>query len=221
MPARKEFTKQAISALKIMAKNGYTIVDMAKKFEVNRAVIYRLIKENNIEVTPTSKNKRGRKFDWTFERLKILKRLYTSDQYNLEDITKVFSTSEKTICNKARELGLVKVRKAFFTEEKLKFLEDNAKIMTTRELANALEMNPWTIVKQLKKMNLYDKNRYKSLSASYRRKKGISYAKELYFEYPEFVLDLENPSYSHSFLARKYELGVSTIKKWREEKCGV
>ena len=105
MPAKKEFSKSDISAVKMMATMGYTIVDMAKELKVNRSVIYRLLNENNIELTMTSKNRQGKSYVWTDEKIEKLKQMYSSDEYDLKDIYEFFQTSESTISKKAKELG--------------------------------------------------------------------------------------------------------------------
>lgn len=222
MPARKEFTKSDISAVKMMAKMGYTIVDMAKELNVNRSVIYRLIKENDIEMTMNSKNKVGKKYDWTPEKIEKLKQMYASDEYSLEDIYTFFQTSESTIVKKAKDLQIKKTPKAFFSKEILEYLEKNNNVLTTTEMAVHLKMNPWTVVKQLKKMGIYNKEKNNQLALKKSRNSIGSnwYKKEIYFKSPEFVLDLGNPMYSHTYIARKYDLAVSAVKKWRIEKYG-
>ena len=222
MPAKKEFSKSDISAVKMMATMGYTIVDMAKELKVNRSVIYRLLNENNIELTMNSKNRQGKSYVWTDEKIEKLKQMYSSDEYDLKDIYEFFQTSESTISKKAKELGLRKIPKAFFSKENNDFLIENVNTLTTTEMAEKLKMNPWTVVKQLKKLGIYDKKKNEALALRKRRSEPGSnaYKKEIYFKSPEFVMDLGNPTYSHTSIARKYDLSVSTVKKWRIQKYG-
>ena len=207
------FTNSQIETLKRFANQGYTIVDIAKYFEVNRVVIYRLLKENSVILVPSNKNKKGKPIVWTDNMISRLKEMYLSNLYSLSDIVKEFKISKHAIGAKASELGLHKVSKKFFTEEEDIFLKENASKMSLKDLSEKLNKCDETIAKELKNLGIKERKG----NSIYFPKKGFDNPKSIQFpDDEEFYEDLKNPIYSHTYLSKKYSYSVSTISKWRK-----
>ena len=93
MPAKIILTDTQIEIIKKLAMEGETKVNIAKAINRNRSVVDRVLKEFDIKLKPTSKNKKGKKFIWTKEKELKLQQLYKSKDYSLIDIANYFETS--------------------------------------------------------------------------------------------------------------------------------
>ena len=193
-----------LKRIKQMASEGQTLSAIAIMINHDRSTVKRLLKLHNIELKPTPKNRQGKTFIWNAYKMRHLKELYSSDQVSINDVAQEFQTSAHTILMKAKELNLHKVPVAYIKKADKEYLRNNAGKKTLSEMGKELNMNPWTLGKQLTKMGI-----------SVRCSKRL-----LPPETKEFNQDLINPSLSNAFLARKYKVHGSTIKKWRIEKFG-
>ncbi len=195
-------TEEILQRIKDMAADGCTQSQIAALIGKDRSCVKRLLKDYHIQLEPSAKNRAGRKYEWSRNRIEKLKEFYASDQMSLQDIADYFETSVGTVNKYARSLGLEKVPKAFFQEEELEYLRKNAGKKTLKEMSEELGKNDWVISKQLNKMNIAVRLGKRVLAP----------------ETEEFERDIGNPALSHAALGRKYEVSSGTIKKWRDER---
>lgn len=209
-------TTEILDKIKDIANDGGTLSQIAVIINKDRSCVKRLLKDYNITLKPSTLNRKGRKYDWGSQKLKELRDMYDSDEVSLDDIANYFETSKTTILKKVRELDLKKTvlnikkqkprtgrhktKVSIYSEEDDIFLMKNAKNMSIVELANKLNKPAWSVGKHMKQIGIKDRKK---------RSKIIPPNSK------EFNDDIKNPSLSHSFLSRKYNVGVSTIKKWR------
>lgn len=195
-------TEEILQKIKEMAADGCTQSQIAALIGKDRCCVKRLLKDYQIKLEPSVRNRSGRKYEWSRNRIEKLKEFYASDQMDLQDIADYFETSVGTVNRYARSLGLEKVPKAFFQEEDIKYLRENAGKKTLKEMSKELGKNDWVISKQLNKMNIAVRLGKRMLAP----------------ETKEFEEDIGNPALSHAALGRKYKVSTGVIKKWRDER---
>ncbi len=197
-------TEEQLDRIKDLAKQGETLSAISLYLDKDRCCIKRLLKEYNIVLTPSNKNKAGKKYIWNAYKLRQLKEMYLSEDFSLEDISIFFETSEKTVFIKAKELGIKKVQKKFFSNEEIEYLKFNAGKKTLKEMSEYLNKNDWVIGKKLTKLGI-----------SIRLGKKI-----LMPETEEFEKDISNPQLSNTDIARKYNVSSGLVGKWRKQRFG-
>lgn len=212
MAEKKIFTKEQMKVAQEIASAGGTRQQITDYLKVNRAVVDRLLREGTIILTPSRKNTQGQKYEWTPEKIERLKEMYASDRYSLEDIMDELGTGEGSLVRKARELGIKKVRKAFWQPEDDQYLRDNiTKVKTVKELAEAMNLTEDTICDRLKFLGIYEQRPIKMRA---------SLIRDELFANPDFMAQFENPTYSHERIGRIWGISGCTVNKWRRQKFG-
>lgn len=202
MPKKKIITQEQIDLIRKMALDGETKVNMAKKLNVDRGIIYRIIAENNIKVIKSSANNQGVKYNWTEERISKLKEMYASNQYSLTDIVNYFSLSESTIVKKAKELGIKKILKNFLSSDDIKFILDNIGKMSNFDIAAKLNVCDEIISQQINKHGLKQTFNGRRILLPKDNQKLLE--------------DIGNPAFSDTYLSKTYNYGPSVIRRWRK-----
>jgi very-short-patch-repair endonuclease len=193
---------EQLNRIQELAGAGETLSSIAIYIGKDRCCVKRILKNYNIELKPSIKNKSGKRYDWNAYKLRKLKDMYLSEDYGIEDICKYFETSESTIVKKAKELGLSKVPKKFFSNYEIEYLKENAGKKTLKEMSVELKKNDWVIGKKLTELGITVRLGKKVLPP----------------DTEEFENDLKDPRLSNVDLAEKYGIHYSTIRKWRKEK---
>ena len=209
MPKKFIPTQQQLNKINKLANEGKAMTHIAEEMCLDRSVIKRMLTEYNIELKPSSMNKKGKKFEWTSTKLRELKAMYKSEDFDLNDITEYFQISESTIVKKAKELKLNKTNKRFFSKEEEKWLKEHSEEYTLKELSEKLGKNNWVIGKFLTSIGIL-------------KRKGKSGGGSVCCmpQTDEFKEDIKNPAYSHTYLARKYKVSDCTIRNWRKKLFG-
>lgn len=206
MPSKIIFSKEQILNIKELANNGLTRTEIAKKMNVNRTTIARVFKEFNIELTKTSLNKKGKKYEWTDSKIKELITMCNSKEYNLLDIATHFECSLKTITNKTSELNISKKESIEITKGDIKYFKDNYETKTIEEMSKERRLNEYGIMKKLFKIGL--------------NTKPPKYSNRNMPSTVDFWNDYINPNMSHTDVGRKYGIDRTTIGKWRRKDFG-
>lgn len=204
MPKKFIPTEKQLEYIKQLAKDGETLSAIAIYIDKDRCCVKRLLSEYQIVLTPSKKNKTGKKYDWNSYKLRNLIDMYNSSDFSISDISEILGTSEHTISSKAKELGIKKVPKKFFSDIELAYLKENAGKITLKEMSNHLNKNDWVIGKKLTEMGI-----------------SIRIGKKILMpETEEFKNDIGNPQLSNVDIGRKYEVSGSMVSKWRKELFG-
>ena len=206
MPGKIFFNKSQIELIRKMAFEGETKVNMAKAINRNRSVVDRILKEYNIPLMPSKCNKKGKKFEWTEERITLLKEMYNSDSYNLIDIANKLGTSYKTVSAKATKLKLKKVRAREITDGDIEYFNKYYKVKTIEQMCEDRRISEFGVNKKLKLLGL---------------KNGpVKYANRNMPENDDFWKDYINPRMSGAEIADKWNLNRTTVNKWRRQDFG-
>jgi len=89
--------------LKEMAAEGCTISKIAAYTNHDRGTIRRLLERNKITLSPSTKNKMGKKYIWSQKKIERLRDFYSTNEFSLEEIANFFETSVNTILKQAKE----------------------------------------------------------------------------------------------------------------------
>jgi len=204
--------------LKEMAAEGCTISKIAAYTNHDRGTIRRLLERNKITLSPSTKNKMGKKYIWSQKKIERLRDFYSTNEFSLEEIANFFETSVNTILKQAKLCGLDKPRPSAsekckqavskanskpLNKEEIKFIKDNVNTISVVNISKKLKRAVPTIMKYIKENNL----------------RAVKKVKRIVMPEDEnFLKDLKNPSLSHSYVGRKYGYSLDMIKKWRKEK---
>ena len=197
-------TDEEIIRMRELAAKGSTMSTIAVYLGKDRCCIKRLLDVYNIIVKPSSENKKGRKFEWNSYKLRKLKEMYASEDFSIKDVASYFETSEKTVSVGAKELGISKVLKKFFSDKESAYLRLNAGKISAQEMSKVLGKNDWVIGKQLTKLGIVQRFKHKTMPP----------------DTEEFNNEIGNPAYSDSYIGRKYGVASTTAKRWRTELFG-
>lgn len=208
---RRVLTDEQMEVFKQMADEGETIKAISNRLNLTRDIVYRIIKQFNIKIKPTPKNSRRKGYNWTDEKIQKLKEMYDSPDIKFRDIVLCFKCAPATISNKARQLGLVKRRayEKLFTEEEIEYLKKNIGLKSMNEICLHLNRCDETIEKKISELGLINSYRF-----------WASGIKSQMPDSDEFYNDIGNPSLSHAFLGRKYNVNGGTVSKWRQKLFG-
>lgn len=206
MPSKIIFSEKQLSLITKSANEGKTITEISNSLNVNRATIVRVLKEFKIELKKTSVNQRGKKYEWIDYKIKELKNMYSSKNYNLLDIATYFECSLKTITNKARELNLQKIESIEITQGDIKYFKDNFNLKTVEQMSEERRLKEYGVIKKLFKIGLISK--------------PPKYSNRNMPESEDFWKDYINPNMSHTDVGRKHGIDRTTIGKWRRKDFG-
>lgn len=198
-------TTQQIKMLESMGAEGASIRQMAAALGRDRSVVKRIIAEYNIYVAPHQKDDDMKKRSyWGETKINKLKQFYTSELYSIDDICSYFKMSKLCITNKAADLNLVKTPYKEYSKEELDYIKEHSSSNSLKAISEYLGRPQWSVAQKLADIGVG------SLIHRIRIRPNTI----------EFDEDLGNPALSHAVVARKYNVGVSTIVKWRKETFG-
>lgn len=150
-------------------------------------------------------NSSGIKFEWTEDRLNLLRDYYKSPYHTVEELCIKLGIGDDVVHKKAKELGLKKVRKQKLTEEQVKLIRELSEGTPVTHLARKFKVSEETITKALGGLRLKRKEYYRPTKIE---------------NVEEFFKDLGNPRYSAPDLANKYKVSVSSVHAWRRKVYG-
>lgn len=198
-----DFSNEQIEFVQDVLFEGLPIRQIANLLNVDRSVITRVIKENNL-----SKQKDPNKVCLLNpgEYRRFLK-LKMNEGNNLEKSNALFRERLQPLLNRARTLSIKNKSQKFD-------LPDQKDIDYI--LNNHLNKNVHQMMEDLK----YSEDKVRYLCGFL----GVKvYASTRKIEEPktsEFREDISNPSLSNAYLGKKYKVSSSVIKRWRTEKFG-
>lgn len=132
------------------------------------------------------------RYKWTQEKVDLLKKYYEEGLSNKEIANKM-GTTVHSVSGKAKELKLRKnLSKVYnlLTDKEKEYIKANSLKKSITQIAKDLNRDKETINKHIKQNNLVTKfNLFDHLMTN-----------------EEFVKDFKNPSLSHAFLGRKYNV---------------
>lgn len=194
-----EFTLEQEEIIKKEIPKGVSYTELGRRFGVNHQVIKSYCKRNNL--------KNVHRFWWSDERVKKLTELYNYGKHTNREIAEILGTTRDSVCGKVSLLGLKKdltVVYKMLNEEEKQFIRDNSFSMTITEMSKKLDRHAESISKFIAQENL-----------------PIKLRKFDYFIQDEqFMEDIKNPAYSHSYVGAKYGVTGGVISKWRKKLFG-
>ena len=206
MSSKINLTSEQLELVKELAKKGETKVNIATAVGCSRTVIYRILKEFDIQLAESNRNKKGSKKTWTIEQENKLKELYGSEEYSLIDIAVYFNTSLKTITNKGKELNLVKKRALEITKGDVEYYQNNIETKSISEMAKERRLDEYGVTKKLQLLGL--------------KEGAVKYKNRKMPEGEEFWKDYINPRLTNAEIGDKWNLNSKTVGKWRRQDFG-
>ena len=201
MSSKINLTSEQLELVKELAK-----VNIATAVGCSRTVIYRILKEFDIQLAESNRNKKGSKKTWTIEQENKLKELYGSEEYSLIDIAVYFNTSLKTITNKGKELNLVKKRALEITKGDVEYYQNNIETKSISEMAKERRLDEYGVTKKLQLLGL--------------KEGAVKYKNRKMPEGEEFWKDYINPRLTNAEIGDKWNLNSKTVGKWRRQDFG-
>lgn len=192
---RTKFTESQINYIYEELEKGNSINNIAKILSVYPQVIQTFCKNNDL----TSK---AYQF-WTSEEDEILKQMYISEDYSMNDIIKKLNKSKDAIQCRAKTL---KIKRPFLLSDEEKcFIDENYKTMQVTAIARKLKRKLDTVKRYMDSMN------YESMDSRLEQELN---------ENEKFKNDFHNPQLSGAYIARLYGFNDSYIISQRKKRIG-
>ena len=212
----KAITKEQQNLIIKYIKEGFNYAEISKMTGIQRQTINAWCSRNGYI---SNNAKTNRRYVWTDESKEKFIKMYNLIDlgiyvYTFEDIMKEFDIKDRTtITNTAKRFGLsprdlkcYNKKSGLNYEQRKKVLID-CESLTLPELSEKYNVNRQTIVDFLESQNINPirtKSKYDALIKLN----------------PNFKTDFENLTLSHKYVALKYDLYPSTIKRWRFDVFG-
>lgn len=207
-------TDTEFELFKNMAQKGETKQAISIALDIDRSTVDRILRQENITLTPSKRNCTGKQYVWTEEKEKKLIKLYSDPNIKVKDIGKYFGCSSGTVCKKAKKMNLKKVSDKgtlYPTDSEIQYLKENNNKKSIETMCKDLGHCDEIILRWISELNL---------SREEFRRKYTSKIAELYHTDENFKKDIGNPMYSHAYIGRRYGFAVSSVAKFRKRTFG-
>ena len=216
MAYRLNLTKEQEDRIAEVCRTGEkTITALSLELGIGRTVVRREIKEKNLYASIVRNPKAGIPIVWTSQMLNALKEGYTNTEITVEELASSLGIHATTAQEKAKELGLSKLRKTVWDTKNLARLQELAQSCNILQISEALNLCDETVRKKVKELQIEIKHKFSREGKIIFKGSMGSFTKEI--DCFSFITAIANPSLSTNEIAHKFNIAPYAVTRSRKK----